>query len=302
LIIKVFKFKSSRLALRGFFIFDSKETELVKIPRYNFVEDLFDNLSCGFKENEALKKRWVNEPLDYIRKNKKIPKGFTEPDSYKIINQAIEYYVLKKLSTHLSGYFNQPDMKRSRLKCYERKDIPDLLLTNSFLELFSKPMNERAAFVEDSYREKNSPGKLIASFKDGVKFEHFELTLPINSKIQKPDDKTLIIDTPRFKLTFNIEFYGFNTNIDKEFKEYYLKYSDDSDLIDYDIALKVNVQFKFKSMFTQAGWNYYAWLDSFLLELDNSFSGKKFFEKLNWETVKTLTTIAKNLIEKNMKK
>ncbi|WP_299157022.1 hypothetical protein [uncultured Christiangramia sp.] len=296
LVYKVYKLKSYNNKLHGFILFDEEKQDVIQVNRYDYAFNLESNLTGAFNENEAIRKRWEKEPLNYMRTKSSFDKE-AKIDSYSLIIQATEYYILKTLSTHLTDYFSQENIDQSKLEIYQRNDIPNLLLNNTFLELFSKPMNERIAFLEDSYDNEKGSGKLVSSVKNGVKYERFELKLPAKSKISKPQENVLIIDTSRFKLSFTIGFYGFNTVIGHAFKQYYLKFPNSDKLIDYDISIQVNVEFKLEGLINPAGWNYFTWLDSFVAKLDEKFSMDKFFEEINWSTAETMITLTNNIID-----
>ena len=103
-------------------------------------------------ENE-LKKMWDKGPVDkglhYDKDTGKV--SCATGKGHQLIIEATEYYVLEKLSSHLTDYFNRPHFDEQELHTFARNDIPDVLLSNRFLELFSKPMEDRPLFsTEDS--------------------------------------------------------------------------------------------------------------------------------------------------------
>ncbi len=63
------------------------------------------------------------------------------------------------------------------------------MLSNRVLELFSKPIEERAVFIDDDVEvenEKNKKGTHV--FSNGVaRFSLFELTLPAGSKFKRAE-------------------------------------------------------------------------------------------------------------------
>ena len=62
-------------------------------------------------------------------------KNMATPDR-RLILEATEYFLLRMLSTHLTNYFNDEKFKEENLTKLERKDIPQVLLENRFLNLF----------------------------------------------------------------------------------------------------------------------------------------------------------------------
>lgn len=68
--------------------------------------------------------------------------------SAELLAEAVEYLVLDKISTHLTDYFNEESFAEQNLKVYRREDVPDILLRNRFLETFSRPTEQRPAFMD----------------------------------------------------------------------------------------------------------------------------------------------------------
>lgn len=73
-------------------------------------------------------------------------------------------------------------------------------------------------------------------------------------------------------------FEGFGANLPMKFGNLYLGREFNSFSI-YSVGLVVTVDFNAKSLLTTKGWEYYWWLDSFLGELEQSFSKKCFYLK-----------------------
>ena len=53
-----------------------------------------------------------------------------------------------------------------------------------------------------------------------------------------------------------------------------------------------------KSFLSRKGWEYFEWVDSFLSELNERFSEKRFLEKINWNTMSSAIIIAENMTKK----
>jgi hypothetical protein len=147
-----------------------------------------------------------------------IKKLMASPDR-RLIMEATEYFILEMLSTHLTDYFNDEKFKEENLTTIERKDIPHVLLENRFLNLFSKPMEERAAF-KDRYIPKGIRG---SSQVGGAEFSYFDLILPTKSKVSRIDEKTFEISTQKFSLQVTISYMGTDELLPTNFERYYLR-------------------------------------------------------------------------------
>jgi len=189
------------------------------------------------------------------------------------------------------------NFSKDNLTTFERKNIPQILFENIFLELFSKPMEQRPAFVDNTLKDKKNKSyeKVIAFYKDGFMFDDFELTLPKGSKIKREKINEIKIETPRIDLTFKIDFRGFNTVLPIDFKQYYLGIDERKEITYYSINIYCDINFKLKTFITSSGWAYYTWIDTFIEELDKGISQKRFLEKINWKTASTMIRVLKNL-------
>lgn len=108
------------------------------------------------------------------------------------------------MNCHLSGYFvNNPNVDEHELTEIGRRDIPSVLLENHFLELFSKPMEEREAFLPSgkgmSVRQNHKV--VFASGKGGAIFDHFELNLPHGTTVSRIDPRSIQLKTDRFSMS-----------------------------------------------------------------------------------------------------
>jgi len=273
--------------LTGFFILDRIKKEIVSIDSYDFSKKLVEHLDTAFSEDLALKKIWGNLKFDAVYHND------IKDDFLKIINEASEYYLLEKLSGHLSQFFADFGYEANEIEEYERNDIPDILLKNRFLELFSKPMEQRVAFIPDELVEKqeeeNPQEKVVACFADGAMFMNFELILPKNSRVKRNIDNSISIITPRFTLKLNSITDGSATFIPWEFCKRYLGLTSFFNLSELVVQFKIDITFHFGSLFKTMGWRYYNWIDSFVVELEKDFSKEYYFKnKIEWDKAYTI--------------
>lgn len=283
---KFFGRKKFSKHIEGFFILDKKKGKIIDIDNYEYANKLFENLKYAFAEDRALKKTWDKIDFDNIfKKNKKF---------LNIVNEASEYYLLEKLSTHLSVYFNNSKFNNDELIEYERNDIPDVLLNNRFLELFSKPMEQRESFISDEEIDgvfeikkngkKKSVGKVVSSFRNGVMYSHFDLKLPKKSKLKRNSDNSISLITERFTINLKTIISGINTYIPHEYEKHYLGLNYSSDLPAFIATYVIEVNFHLSSLFKTKSWQYYQWVDSFINQIEIDISQEYYFnEKIEWD-------------------
>lgn len=285
-IINFFGKKTFSKELTGFFILDRIKKEIIQIDSYDFSNKLGEHLDIAFAEDQALKKIWSNLKFDTVYHND------IKEDFLKIINEASEYYLLEKLSRHLSQFFNDFGYEENEIVEYERNDIPDILLKNRFLELFSKPMDQRVAFIPDGPIEKQEEDpqeKVVACFTDGAMFVNFELILPKKSRVKRNIDNSISIITPRFTLKLNSITDGTGTYIPWEFCMRYLGLTNPLDISELIVTFHIDITFHFGSLFKTIGWRYYNWIDSFVVELEKDFSKDYYFnDKIEWDKAYTI--------------
>lgn len=278
--------------LQGFFVYDVKANELVKIPRYHFADHLRGYLQGAFVENDALKQLWEKEPLKDIHKlfDQKVGTPRKELRCQQLICEATEYYVLQRLSTHLTDYFSDDRFKDDDLHTFERQDVPEVLLQNRFLDLFSRSREDRAHFVKGTFKE-DRPGEQVVAIYDGsgALYERFDLILPKESKITRPGKNQIQIRTKKLILTMEVQFDGTNTVLPSEFEKYYLNLKDVFSQRPFKVVVDLKISFRAGALLSRAGWDYYHWVDSFLDSLDAHMSEETFFEAIGWEAA--LTTI-----------
>lgn len=282
--LKVFSRRKEEYLYKGFFILNEHQNKIVKIEGYDLSETIRDYFESAFLENKDLEHIWNNDLLR-LEDGLKTP----EPHSMDIIREALEYFLLDKLSIHLTDYFKYPLKKNKNISVLKRKDIPDVLLSNRFLELFSRPMKDRAAFQEID-EETEEEVRCIVDV-DGGSYRKFSLVLPYKSKVIRKNKGEIEIETHKFNIIMKVNFDGCNTVLPAGFEEHYLSiYGCENSLANvvYQVEFKFYVKFKITSLFSSLGWKDYNWIDSFLNLIDKSVTKESFFSKINWSIVATL--------------
>jgi hypothetical protein len=292
----------------GFFIVDHVEKKVIPVNRYPYSISLSRYLESACAESQDI--RMVMERSIYVpdttikiarenadevgieREERAVEKKLMVTPDRRLIFEATEYFVLRMLSTHLTNYFNDEKFKEENLTTLERKDIPQVLLENRFLNLFSKPMEERtAASFEDRYVSKSTQG---GSGESNTDFRHFHLILPTKTKVSRTGENTCEITTQKFTLRVSILYLGADELLPTDFEKYYLMLQEDyqksnpSMVKEKAIEIEVKVFFKNSIFFSTTGLQYYEWLDSYLDKLEEEFSSSYFFKKIGWDSVSTL--------------
>lgn len=282
--LKVFTRRTEEYSLKGFFILNEHQNKIVKIKGYRLSEELRDYFESAFLEDKDLEYIWNNDSLKLEDELKK-----PEPRAMDIIREALEYFLLDKLSSHLTSYFKYSSEKNKNISVLERDDIPSILLNNRFLELFSKSIKDRAAFdeVKDEVNEKEWYVLDVA----GGSYRKFSLVLPRKSKVSRTDTGKIEIKTHKFNISMEVDFDGCNDILPDGFGEHYLSIHGFQDYLAnvvYKVEFKFCIKFKIISLFSSLGWKDYNWIDSFLDLMDKYASKEVFFDKIKWETVTTL--------------
>jgi hypothetical protein len=303
LILRVAPRVNQKLTLEGVLCASGESKKIIHIDRYAFSRTISDAFRALFHENKAIERIWSNFGLDFIPtfRSHDDAKSKTGEAGKTLVREATEYFILKRLSLDLSAYFNNnAEIASGELVSILRNDIPSVLLSNRFLDLLSRPMDEREAFAsvktEPVHHAAISEGLekrlIFAITKEGEIYDHLELVLPRGTIIGRPNDRSFSIDTRRFSLRFEVTFDGFSANLPADFEELYLGTKFDS-VRSYVARIDIEVRFKLRSVFSRKGWQYYKWIDRFLANLESDFSFDLFLKQISWDAAYSVATIAK---------
>jgi hypothetical protein len=276
-----------------------KTHEVVPIDRYEFATKTAEYFRAVAAENKALAKAWADNPLSEIDLDVKHLRARKRGSpAAKLAREALEYFVLNQLSLHLSGHFqNNPLIDDAEIVEVGRRDIPSVLLENRFLELFSRPMADREAFLH-SGGHVDEEKVVWQSGKDGAIFDHFELILPRGTTVARADADTILVQTRRFSMSIQSVFEGFGAVFPPQFGHLYLGPGfNDADA--YQINLEIHVRFRWWSLLTATGWEYYRWLDSFLDRVAQEFSFDRFLRDIAWDAAMSAAILGQRLREIN---
>lgn len=322
-----FKNSEKEINISSAIAIDKDSKKIISIPRYEFSEDLSRNISSVFIENEAFKKIWFDEifpkktktPLSTAPKTEEgtstnekkdstdveyisiVKQSISDEDiqrktnnAEKLLNEAIEYTILEKLSLTLSTYFNNFSEEDKYIKTYTREDIPQYLLKNRILNLLSTPISDRSTFIKSGINQNPPKGEIVAIMgSDGTQYNKFDLILPKNSVIKRHENGILQISNNSIDLQIQINNNGFTANTAPLFEKYYLGFHNPRKLIARKIDIKIFYKVKLLTIFSSKRKKYHSWVDYFSNELMDYCSFKLFLKKIHWEECLTNIIVAK---------
>lgn len=268
--------------ITAFVLYDNKNKKIVNIPEYKIAEDMYRCLNAAMSESDDIKSMWNQDEVGLDRIFDKVHPNKTYISvtrSGAVLNQLVEYLALKRLSSITLDHFNTPSINKEKIKKLNRVDVSPLLTSNCFLELFTKPPHQRAAF------DHNCPSNMVYGYgKNGALYDKFELTFPQKTFIFKNEPNSITVDHPYLRLDITPAFTGFGENIPTSFTKYYLGIDDSNSIKCYKIWIGISLKFKLKSLFLRKT-EYYKWIDKYIYEMISYSSKQSFFDKIQWDTI-----------------
>jgi hypothetical protein len=294
LVTRVAPRANRKACLMGMLLVSKNDKKIISVKRYRFSEDVRNVFSALFHENKAIERMWVSGGDDFLYPSRKENHDDDNGKRKRLVREAIEYFVLSRLSTNLTDYFNgNPSIDANEVTSFLRNDIPAVLLSNHFLDVLSKPMEEREVFMHREYGD-SSKGKVVYSTtRDGAIFDHFGLSLPRGTQICRDSDNSFSINTRRFSLRFDIIFDGYSGVPPFDFEECYIGKSFD-EIDAYNAKIFIDIKFKLIYFFSRTGWQYYTWIDQFIKTLEEDFSFELFLSRISWDTAYTVVTLMRH--------
>lgn len=287
----------------GFIIYDEINHKIISVPEYTISTDMAQYQQWASSENKALEKLWKEDNISQFRNFRgKIDQNLlnTLTQSGTLLTELLEYCLIEKLSLHLTDYYNKFDGKL-KVQEFQKTDIPQVLLTNRFLRLFSEDMINRESFMclSNNFNDENDACSTVCVLNSsGAYYHKFDLTLPENSKITRKNKNEIIIDTPILTLSLTSLFSGLSTALPHDFYKYYLRSASQhyTSLHDYKFNVEISVKFKLTSLFMRKKMDvYYSWIDSFLDEITEYMEKDRFFDKIDWNAIHALIYCTNNI-------
>ena len=304
---QVLKYKglNTKVELQGLLITDeTSKNKLIEVPNYHISMDMKEYYESACSENNAYRKIWENSGLDKAKDGKTHKEQLSMiSESSKLLVELIEYCLLERLSTFIEDYFNKRGVSQKCICCLG-KDIPDVLLQNRFLKLFSEEPKNRAAFcgvpgkftytvecVENNTDDENTIVYMMGD--NGALYQRFSLIIPKGSKVYRESENTVVVDTKIFTLKHRVVFEGFSTYVERDFYTHYLHTPNDDGFHNWQFDIEVEVIYKFIALFKPWDWKYYNWLDEYLRNLSSYCDIETFYEDIGWKEAKTVLRILK---------
>ncbi|MFF2388978.1 hypothetical protein [Agromyces sp. NPDC058104] len=264
--------------ISGFILYDREANALVDVPEYDLAEDAVRYLSAAFSENPALRRQWDAEPP-----MADLDRGMIGKPNLgrRLLDELVEYIVIDRLSMTLGDHFNRADLPREKLRTYSRSDLPDILLKNRFLELFSRDLADREGF--DTSRDNSDKGWTLVSTSNaaGGYYHRFELTLPHNSTIRRTERGELLIEGPNLDARITAKVPGFSGDAPFGLSRLYVG-KPGWDTLDLQVDVCVQVTVKRQWSLRRERLRYNVWIEDVLAHLYESLSGERFIEKIQW--------------------
>ena len=207
---------SKTIRIRGVAAFEKKGDEInkVKIHGYRFNDEFCGYLSGFLTENQAYKKLFVESIDAGVQRTSSF-----NPDSitfHSIMNSVLELVYLKRLQNHLNRYFVENEIDKKRITSLSRKDLDSHVLKNRVLDLITRDMEEREAFIDHTGNKPTEGIVVLAYGEGGAIYERFDLELPPKSSLRRNNKGFLEIENKLFKLTFRPRFEGFAAYVPRE--------------------------------------------------------------------------------------
>lgn len=273
----------SKIIIESIVTYDKENKQLIEVPGYFFSEELKKYLDAACSESNDIKSVWNK---DYIGLNRIVNKGKGNTQvslnlSSYLLNQLIEYILLKELSLITVDYFNKSQLKKRKVNKIKKIDVPDLMASNVFLNLFSKATSERVAF-----NNRENPNVVMAYASNGALFEMFELVLPQKCKINKNGNNIIELKHPLFKLRLTPAFTGFGAVLPQGFTKHYL-HSNVHKVCCYKAMIGIELKLSWRAFFIKKS-EYFEWIDKYIEYLVEHNSFQHFIDKIQWDVVKTI--------------
>jgi len=294
-----------RTKFQGLFITDeNSKNKLIGVPNYKISLNMKKYFESACSENNAYRRIWEDTGLDKFKEGKTHRERLSRiSESSKLLVELIEYCLLDHFSMFINDYFNQRGISQ-KCTCCLSKDIPDVLLQNRFLKLFSEEPNNRAAFcdkprsmvreINDDEDDVDDEGAVVYMMGcNGAIYRRFSLTIPNGSKVYRENENIVVIDTKLFTLKHQVIFDGTSTFVERDFYTHYLHKPNHDGFNDWKFSVEVEVKYKYMALFKPWDWKYYNWLDEYLDNLSSYCDEDTFYKNIGWEEAKTVLRILK---------
>lgn len=290
-LIKKFNQSNRNIVINAVLVYDQMKEEFLKIQDYTFSYDVIECLTGACVEDKNIQELWEKEQIE-------IDEYYHCPDEDNIvdvsrngtvISQLLEYIVLERLSLITTDYFHLLNYNKNKVKSVQRDEIQDFVNSNVFVDLLSKPLNERKCFENDEDIVSSiSLGDDIkyGMGKNGEIYNQFELYIPSKCKISKKED-SIILKHPYFRLTITPSFDGSSIDLPYYFLKKYVKADDWFNTSCYGVSFSIHLKFSYLAFFMNKS-QYYKWIDEFANDLCEYASIDDFLKKIHWNFIEAI--------------
>ena len=269
--------------VEAFFVWDSRRNAVVDVEGYEFGSEVARLIGYAIAEHAGLRQEWESEPLAAAGAGQ-APKAAT-PASTRIVEECVEYMLLEELSMHLLDFFAGPTVDEGQLVELGRDDLADVVSGNRILDLFSTPPASRGR-DEPLVAEGTH---LQVHFGEDFMYSRLDLHLPSGATIRRVPDG-IEVDSPVVNVRLRAAFEGLPANLSADFAELYLG-DRERRLRSFTVWTEVRTRVKRRAMLLRSTWDYFAWVDEFRAHLMESWSGERFFERIEWPAVRALRRV-----------
>ena len=279
-------------------VLSSDALQPVESEVYRFSQQLALILKAAFHENKAFADAWSREPVTTYWEHEFSDRGSKPakpaPAGLRLLHEALETWLIQRLSTHLTDYYNHLEDGKRNTVTFQREHAPSLLLENRILSLLSTPVSDRPVFLEGHgsgvTRSDSGSSKRVVYTQmgpGGALFERFELVLPKGSRLSRRPSGELTIDTPRLHLSLRAVHEGFNASLPFRFVSHY--YGSESFRVScLLVRVRLTGHVKPLGLLRRQGWDLYRWVDSFADSIEETASVERLLERIQWPTLDAL--------------
>lgn len=241
----------------GFFILGLNEKKVVQNYSHDFTYHLCRYLDEAFKKDKSLETLW-NGSLSDLHSN----------DFINIIKEVSEYYLLCKLSHTACFDTSGDDNLLNLLKKHQREDLPELVSTNRFFNLFTSPETQS-------------------------RMGRFALQLPDGSIFTRNSETSFTIHNKWFSITIKTAFQSAWAYTGIGFCELYLELKKVTKFYrELSVSYEINATFHNQSLETEIGKHYSELINEFINQLNKDFGKDYYFEKkIQWEQTSVIVDI-----------
>lgn len=274
--------KLKRFVINSIIVYDPVDKKIIPVDMYIFSYYYWMYITYLFNENNIDKNIFIDDSLD------KITSDYDLHKSVKAINDLTEYTLLTILSYIVNAHYTKiytTDVISKYIKVYNMNDVYSLFSKNIFFDTFTRPTGRR-----NFSKEVSDQSDLKFAIDNNLLYENFELFLPKDAKLIKPNDRTIVIKTN--DLTLNISYnFKCDQHNDYEglrlFSKFYIKEPNWEQYIFYNIKVVLETKLRFTYVFRSLRNRKYDWLDKYCSYLTRELDFNNFLESINWKTNKT---------------